>query len=99
MKYLPIALLFASSVAQAESVADAQKLCRAMDNMAILAEPCEYSYMKTRMDLVIPMSSVEARKLCRQLPAIARQAGFDLSNLRVFIRSPYSQTAIAHCTL
>ena len=83
-----------------ESVRAAHALCATFDATG-LSTDCEVSGWGSRVDVVIDMSSGEARETCRGVSQLLRQRGYDFdSQWKLRIRSPYSDdNAIAECPL
>jgi len=94
-----VALLAAGS-SHADPVADAYRLCKAMEGTGLTTD-CEVSGYHSRVDVTIDTTGSEARKICAGVAEQMAQAGANFQGKwKLRILSPYSgDKAIAVCQL
>mgnify|MGYP001371966141 FL=1 len=83
------------------SVDNAYRLCAVFDGTGLTSSKCSVSGWNSSVDVKIDMTSGEARKLCVQVAALARQKGMTFDpGWQIRIYSPYSgDNTIAFCQL
>ena len=97
---LALPLMLSVSVAQADAVDDAYRLCKAMEGTGLTTE-CKISGYHSRVDVTIDTSGTEARKICAGIADRMARAGANFNGKwQLRILSPYSgEKAIAVCSL
>lgn len=92
--------LLAVQAANADPVADAYRLCSAMEGTGLTTD-CEVSGYHSRVDVTIDTTGSEARKICVGVAEQMAKAGANFQGKwKLRILSPYSgDKAIAVCQL
>jgi hypothetical protein len=89
------------SVAQADSVDSAYRLCAALDATGMLSKPCSVSGWGRSVDAYIDTNASEARSMCSSISKMmADQGTLFPGGWQLKIYSPYSNgNTIAYCNL
>lgn len=95
-----VVVLLGTGSAQADSVGDAYRLCKAMGGTGLTTD-CQVSGYHSRVDVTIDTTGAEARKICAGVAEQMANVGANFQGKwKLRILSPYSgDKAIAVCQL